>query len=153
MAIETFQYSYFIAAPPAQIYAHLSEPSNYIGLSPLVVQVDNIATGTDQEGRAVFTYESVEMFRFLGFIPYANRIKVATTLTQHDRQIVSVVDSPFSVHIQFIFDLQPQDGGTLLTETVTAHMPWVVRGFVVSQAKAVQKARAEILRSRMEKGG
>jgi ligand-binding SRPBCC domain-containing protein len=153
MAAETFQYSYFIVAPPARIYAHLSEPSNYTGLSPLIVQVDNIVTRTDPDGRGVFTYESVEMFRFFGFIPYANRLKVATTLTQPDRQIVSQVDSPFSVHVQFIFDLQPQDNGTLLTETITAHMPWIVRGFVVRQAKAVQRARAEILRSRMEKNG
>jgi hypothetical protein len=150
MATETFQHRYFIAAPPAKIYAHLADPHSYIGLSPLVVQVDNIATSTDDQGHTICRYQSVELFRFLGFIQYPNRINVTMTLTQPDGQIVSEVDSPFWVHVRFVFDFESADNGTWITETVTATMPGFVRGFVVGQAKSVQLARVRILKSRME---
>jgi hypothetical protein len=153
MATETFQHRYFIAASPVKIYAHLADPHSYIGLSPLVVQVDNITTSTDGQGHTVCHYQSVEMFRFLGFIRYPNRIHVTMTLTQPDAQLVSEVDSPFGIHVLFVFDFQAADGGTWITETVTARMLGLLRGFVVGQAKSVQLARSQILNSRMETAG
>ncbi len=150
MASETFQHRYFIPATPTHIYQHLSEPMNYIGLSPLVEQVDNIASHTDSQGRTVYTYQSVEVFHFLGFIRYPNRIRVKMILTRPDEQMVSEVDSPFNVHVLFEFDLESADGGTWIIETVTATMPVLIRGFVVQQAKAVQMARAEELKRRMQ---
>jgi ligand-binding SRPBCC domain-containing protein len=150
MATEIFEHRYYIAAPTPKIYAHMSDPRNYVGLSPLVVQVDNISYETDDQGRKVCWYESVELFRFLGFIHYRNRIRVKTTFTVPDGQIVSEVDSPFNIQVRFVFDFQPEDGGTLMRETVTASMPGLLRGFVIGQAKSVQWARARILAERME---
>ena len=42
MAHATFEYRYFIHTSAGQIYAHLAEPTNYIGLSPLVIAVRDI---------------------------------------------------------------------------------------------------------------
>ncbi len=150
MATATFEYRYFIAAPAARIYAHLADPNSYIGLSPLVVSVRDIAYSQDEAARQVCRYVSVERFRFLGFIPYDNHIRVTTTFTQPDVQMVSAVDSPFNVQIRFVFDLSPERDGTWVQETVSAEMPGLLRGFVVSQAQSVQRARAQILRTRME---
>lgn len=152
MAAQTFQHQYFINAPVDQIYAHLKQPESYIGLSPLIVSVTDVQQGHDEQGRETCSYVSVERFRFLGLIRYDNHIRVLTTFTQPERQIISDVDSPFNVQVEFTFDFLPQDKGTLVAETVKAAAPSFLMNFVVSQAKAVQLARARILKARMEAG-
>ncbi len=150
MAVATFAQRFFIAAPAERIYDHLAEPQNYVGLSPLVVEVRDLQTSRDPQGYEVQRYVSVERFNFLGFIRYDNLIRVTTTLTQPPAQLISEVDSPGWVHMQFIFDLQPDAEGTWIEETVTARMPLPLRGFVVSEATRVQQALARILTTRME---
>ncbi|HEX2621020.1 MAG TPA: hypothetical protein VHL11_12755 [Phototrophicaceae bacterium] len=154
MAVATWQYRYFIAAPAAQIYAHLVEPTSYIGLSPLVISVADITTGTDGDGRDFCRYVSVERFHFLKWITYDNPIRVTTTFTQPDREMISEVDSRPGVHVQFIFQFDPDStgttAGTWVKETITATTPSVLLNFTVSQAKAVQQARSGILKTRLE---
>jgi ligand-binding SRPBCC domain-containing protein len=149
MASASFHYRYFINAPASQIYAHLSEPNSYIGLSPLVTEVSHVTQLANAEVPAV-QYEAVETFHFLGFIRYPNRIKVRLVLTKPDAQMVHLVESIPNVRLRFTFDFQPGDGGTWIDENVTATMPLPLRGYVVSQAKSVQQARAHILKKRME---
>ena len=149
MAVETFAQRYFIPAPAERIYDHLAQPENYVGLSPLVVAVRDVQTSRDPQGREVQRYVSVERFHFLGFIRYDNLIRVTTTLTQPPAQLISEVDSPGWVHVQFVFDLQPDAEGTWIDETVTAQALPPLIGFVVAEAKRVQQARVGILMSRM----
>ena len=150
MASETFEYRYFVNAPASRIYEHLTQPENYVGLSPLIIAVSDVQRGTDDAGRAFVRYRSVERFHFLGFIRYDNILRVRMTFTQPDRQIVSDVDSPFSVKVRFTFDFEPGNGGTWIHETISAQMPGIVKGFVISEAKRVQLERERILRSRLE---
>ncbi len=150
MAVETFAQRFFIATPIERIYDHLAEPQNYVGLSPLVVAVRDVQTSRDARGREVQHYLSVERFHFLGFIRYDNLIRVTTTLTEPPAQLISEVDSPGWVHMQFVFDLQPDSEGTWIEETITARAPLLLRGYVVAEARRVQEALARILKTRME---
>jgi hypothetical protein len=150
MAAATFQHRYFINVSASKLYAYLSEPQNYVGLSPLVTAVSEAESSEDIEGQAVIHYEAIETFNFLGFMRYPNRIKVAMILTHIDKQMINLVEGIPNVRLKFIFDFQPEGSGTWVHESVTAHMPLLLRGFVVSQAKAVQQARGEILKERME---
>lgn len=150
MANAAFDYRYFVNAPVRKIYQHLVQPENYISLSPLVVAVTDVEQGTDSAGLAFFRYRSVERFHFLGLIRYDNILRVTMTLTQPNQQIVSDVDSPFSVKVRFTFDFQAGDGGTWIQETISAQMPLLVKRFVISEAKRVQLERARILKQRME---
>lgn len=151
MAAATFEYRYFINAPASTIYAHLAEPQNYIGLSPLVTEVSHVQQLQDTEDRTI-QYQAVETFHFLGFIRYPNRIKVRLILTKPNRQMIHLVESIPNVRLRFVFDFEPEGSGSWVNESVTAHMLLPLRGYVVSQAKAVQQARAQILKQRMETG-
>ncbi|HVU13797.1 MAG TPA: SRPBCC family protein [Phototrophicaceae bacterium] len=153
MAQETFATRWFIHAPAEDIYAHLADPNHYIGLSPLITAVSDVEQSVDAQGLTVYHYRSVEQFRFFGWLRYDNRLRVTMTLTRPNQQLVSDVDSPLNVHVRFTVDLEPGDGGTWLTETVSAQMPAIVRGYVVREAKWVQEERARILKARMETAG
>ncbi len=157
MATQTFQYAYLISAPAPQIYQHLSEPSNYMGLSPLVISVSDIQWGTNPQNQRFVSYKSVELFRFLGLITYHNPLDVVMTLTNPNHQIISDVKTGQNVTVRFVFDLHEQTDGTTVTETITATMPALLSGFVIKEAKSVQQNRAKVLKERMEnrnqKGG
>lgn len=150
MANAAFDYRYFVNAPVAKIYEHLAQPENYIGLSPLIVAVDQIVRGTDQNERVFVHYRSVERFKFLGYLRYDNILQVTMTFTQPNRQLVSDVDSPFGVKVRFTFDFEGENGGTWVHETITATMPGIVKGFVISEAKRVQLERERELKKRLE---
>jgi Polyketide cyclase / dehydrase and lipid transport len=150
MADRTFEYSYFIATPLDQLYAHLSEPESYASLSPIVGDMRNLQRGVNSEGQVYFTYDTVESLHFVGIIPYHNPIHVTITLTQPNQQLIASVIARFGVRMRFVFDFMAGDGGTTIRETVEAHTPRLVQTYVVAQAKAVQKARVGILKSRLE---
>lgn len=148
--VTTFHHTYFIQAAASKVYAHLAEPTNYIGLSPLLISLTDVQWDTNLQGQRFAQYKSVELFRFLGFIAYQNPLHVVMTLTIPGQQIVSDVQSTLNIRVIFTFDLRPEQAGTSVHETVTTHTPWLLKSFVVSQAKAVQQNRARVLASRME---
>jgi len=152
MANAAFDYRYFVNAPVAKIYDHLAQPENYIGLSPLVVAVDHIDHGTDENARSFVHYRSVERFKFLGFLRYDNILQVTMTFTQPNRQLVSDVDSSFGVKVRFTFDFEGENGGTWVHETINATMPGIFKGFTVSEARRVQLERERVLKKRLEQG-
>lgn len=149
-SVTTFQCTYFIRAAASNIYAHLSEPTNYIGLSPLLVSLTDVQWGTNLQGQRFAAYKSVELFRFFGLFSYQNPLDVVMTLTIPERQVVSDVQSTMKIRVNFTFDLQPKRGGTTICETVTVHSPALLKSFVIGQAKAVQQNRIRVLTSRME---
>jgi hypothetical protein len=152
MAAATFHYRYFINASTSKIYDYLSEPQSYIGLSPLVTEVSAVEHLNNTDAYTIIQYEAVETLHFFVFIRYPNRIIVRLMLTKPNQQMVHLVESIPNVRLRFTFDFQAEGSGTWVDEAVTATMPLPLRGYVVSQAKAVQQARGEILKERMENG-
>ena len=140
--IDRFSHSYAVAAPPAVVYAHLMDPHNYIGLSPLIVAVRDV-----EPVDGGFRYVSVERFRF-GPFRWDNPIRVTTTGTP-DRQVVSDVKSPGWVTLHSTVDLTPSPDGTAVVESIEVTMPLLLRSFVVGQARTVQRARATELARRL----
>ena len=149
-SVTTFQYTYRIQALAGKIYEHLAEPTNYMGLSPLLISLTDVHWDTNLQGQRFVQYQSVELFRFLGFLTYHNPLDVVMTLTTPSRQIVSEVQATQNVRVVFTFDLQPQGAATNVTETISVQSPLWAKRFVISQAKAVQQNRAQVLTSRME---
>lgn len=146
MSFDRFSLSFPVAAPAAKIYAHLMIPENYVGLSPLVVEVRNVHPTAD--GTA---YTAVERFRF-GPFKWDNLIKVVLIGSRPDAQVVSKVKSPGWVTLLATVDLvpEPDSDRTQVTETVELTTPWFLRSFALGQARSVQKERAAELARRFE---
>ncbi|MFI5613867.1 SRPBCC family protein [Amycolatopsis sp. NPDC051903] len=132
-----------VAAAPADVAAHLAEPANYVGLSPLVVAVRDVVREA-----GLTRYTAVERFRFLGFLRHDNRIAV-TIRTTGSTAVHGEVVSPGGVRMGYRFDLEPDGGGTRVTDTLRLHAPPGLLRFAASQARAVQLARAGVLADRL----
>ncbi|RMI30650.1 SRPBCC family protein [Nocardia stercoris] len=130
--------TFVVAAPVEAVYEHLARPENYIGLSPLVVAVENV-----QEG----SYVAVERFRFLG-LKYDNRIQVRFH-TAPGKAVWGDVDSPGRVHMDWRFDLTADPDGTHVDDELRLRTPFGLMAFASGQARKVQLARAEILADRL----
>ncbi|MCZ7419981.1 SRPBCC family protein [Verrucosispora sp. WMMA2121] len=138
-----------VAAPPEVVYAHLADPRSYIGLSPLIVAVDEVRHGHDAEGRAVAEYLAVERFRLVGPVRWDNRIRVRMVSTPPHGPLVSQVRSPGWVSLRAVVTLTAGSAGTRVHERVTADAPAPLRRFVAGEARRVAAYRAAELTRRM----
>lgn len=149
MATATFQHEYSIQAHVKKVYAHLAEPTNYIGLSPQLVSLADIEWGINLDRQRFVRYWSVEVFQFFRLIKYTNQLDVVMTLTVPNRQIVSEVHSGFDTRIVIEFNLQPHQNSTQVIEVISLHTPALLRSFFIRQARAVQQNRERVLRNRL----
>jgi len=152
MPTEEFRDTFRVVAPPALVFAHLTDPHSYIGLSPLVVAVRDVHPTLDGQGREAVAYVAVERFRF-GPVKWDNPIRVTLTGVGPHEQVISAVVSPGGVRLRLVVDLVADGDGTAVTESGELHAPWPLRRFALGQAKAVQRKRAAELARRMALAG
>ena len=114
-------HSYDIAATPAAVLAHLADPENYVGLSPLLVDVRDVRC----EG-GVTHYVAIERFRFLGLVRHDNVIQVSLRTEDarlpDEATISGEVVSPGGVRMDYRFAVTARgDGGSLVADRLRLH--------------------------------
>jgi hypothetical protein len=145
MPSAALSHTFRVAAPPEAVIAHLTEPANYVGLSPLVVAVRDIRRAED-----VTHFVAVERFRFLRVLRHDSLIKVSLVAAADG--ISGDVHSPGGVRLTYRFAITPDDGHpktSVVIDTLRLHTPPGLLRFAASQARAVQLARARILGERL----
>ncbi|GGJ44302.1 SRPBCC family protein [Streptomyces brasiliensis] len=142
------KHTFQIAASPEEVFAHLAEPSHYVGLSPLVVAVRDVR----RSGGTVH-YTAVERFRFLGVLRHDNVIDVTLAAVReglpYSAEISGDVRSPGRVRMNYRFAIESHAAGSVVTDTLHLHTPPGLLRFAASRAGAVQRARARILTTRL----
>jgi hypothetical protein len=144
--------SYDIAATPAAVLAHLADPENYIGLSPLLVDVRDVRC----EG-GVTHYVAVERFRFLGLVRHDNVIQVSLRTEDarlpDEATVSGEVVSPGGVRMDYRFALTARDGGgSLVVDRLRLRAPFGLLRFAAGKAGAVQAERGRVLARRLGRG-
>ncbi len=130
--------AFTVPVPAEAVYEHLIRPENYIGLSPLVVAVE------DAQGDS---YVAVERFTALG-LKYDNRIRVSLLGTP-GKAVWGEVHSPGGVRMGYRFDLTATPQGTRVDDELRLRTPFGLMTFASGQARKVQSARATILTDRL----
>jgi hypothetical protein len=148
--IRTLRFSIHIARPVAEVYAHLANPQNFLGLQPLLIDMSPISA-TVENGLNVRSYETVEAFRIGERVVYRNRIRVKLTLTHPPEQIDTLVYSPGGVTLNVQYLFAPENDDTRLTEIMEVQMPRLLAGFVVHQATQAQNTVMQRLKARLER--
>jgi hypothetical protein len=141
--------SYDIAAAPAAVLAHLADPQNYIGLSPLLVDVRDVRR---EDG--VTHYAAVERFRFLGLVRHDNVIRVTLrtedTRLPYEAVVGGEVVSPGGVRMDYRFTITARgDGGSRVVDVLHLHTPFGLLRFAAGKAGAVQAERGRVLARRL----
>jgi hypothetical protein len=140
-------HTFTITASSETVFAHLADPANYVGLSPLVVAVRDIRRAGD-----TVHYRAVERFQILGKLSYDNVIAVTLVARRNDvphAEITGDVHSPGGVRMAYRFSIAPDGHGAAVTDTLWLRAPLGLRRFASSRARAVQLARARILTQRL----
>ncbi|MEW1569837.1 SRPBCC family protein [Streptomyces sp. NPDC093509] len=132
-----------LPASPEEVFSHLADPNNHVGLSPLVVAVDNIRRESDK-----VHFTATERFT-LGPLRYNNVI--AVTMGLGAETISGEVVSPGGVRLTYGYRVDAAPGGTKLVDHYRLSAPFGLLRFSVSQAKKVQAARSLELLQRFEK--
>lgn len=138
----------YIDVPVATVYDHLSEPRNFLGLQPLLVEMSPVQR-TVEDGLSVVTYETVEAFR-LWKLTYHNRIQVRMVMAEPNVRLETAVNAKLNVHLDVVYRFAEENGGTRLRETMEIHAPRLMMGFVYSQALAAQRQTLKALKQRLE---
>jgi len=148
-----FEKSTWIGAKPAAVFAHLSEPSAFLGLQPLLVELHETGRGRDAQGRPTRRFETVERLYLAGVVPFRNRIEGVLTLASDGEAIeVTVRSRPRLVlHSHYRFD--PEAAGTRVTEAVAIECPRPLAGPVRRQAERAHERLLAALKERLEGTG
>lgn len=153
MAVAHLAHSWRVDSPPETVFAHLTEPQHYIGLSPLVVEVRDVRRGADEQGEPVTDYVAVERFRFLKVLRWDNLIRVRMRVLEPGTALRQSVVSPGGVRLEWTVRLTPDGDGTTVDDQMEITMAAPMRGFVTGQARGVQLHRAGELARRMARHG
>lgn len=161
MASRVFTHAFTVGASPADVVAHLADPENYLGLSPLIVAVRDVHPVAGRAG--VTGYTAVERFTVAG-LHYDNLIAVTlgaddpapgAVSHRHQRIVSGDVVSPGGVQLSYRYTIEPAaatDTASRVTDTITVHAPFGLLRFASGQARSVQLSRAVILAQRLGDG-
>lgn len=151
--MRTFEQHIFIDRRKDEIYDHLSEPSNMIGLQPLLTTRDVMKEQMDENGISLRPFYTVEVFRWAGIPLMRNRIYSVIHLTKPKDELELHVFSKPDIKIVFKYPLvQYNDLRTHITQTINfEQVSKLLEGFVFDQAVKAQRALLTKLKVRLEK--
>lgn len=151
--MKVYELNIFIDRNRDEVYDHLSEPINMIGLQPLLTEIDVLKGKTDANGVSLRPFDTVETFRLLGLPIYRNRIHFVIHLTKPKEEMEFHVYSKPNIEIIFKYKLQASNfHRTQITQTMQfVKVGKLLEGFVMDQAKQAQRALLSNLKVRLEK--
>lgn len=151
--MRTFEQHIFIDRRKDEIYDHLSEPINMIGLQPLLTTLDVMKEQMDENGISLRPFYTVEAFRWAGIPLMRNRIYSVIHLTKPRDELVFHVFSKPNIKIVFKYTLvQYNDLRTHITQTINfEQVSKLLEGFVFDLAVKAQRALLTNLKVRLEK--
>ena len=151
--MKTFELNIFIDCERGEIYNHLSEPINMVGLQPLLTEIDVLKAKTDENGVSLRPFYTVETFRLLGLPVFRNRIYSVIHLTKPKEELEFHVYSKPGIEIIFTYKFrQFNDKRTQVTQTVQfVKLNKLLEVFVINQAKHAQRVLLSNLKVRLEK--
>ncbi len=80
--MQTFELNIFIDRPRTEVYNHLSEPINMIGLTPFMTSIDILKEQTDGEGTVLRPFYTMQTYKFLGLPVRKDRLYWVIHLTK-----------------------------------------------------------------------
>ena len=151
--MRTFELNIFIDRPRVEVYNHIAEPINMIGLQPYLTSLDVLKEQRDANGIVLRSFYFVETHRWLGLPLRNNRVYCVIHLTQPHSELEFHVfrkpDTQIVYHYQF---QESEEGRTHLTQKFRFEkVSRLLENRVFEQANQTQRALLTNLKVRLEK--
>ncbi|HEU0294818.1 MAG TPA: SRPBCC family protein [Anaerolineales bacterium] len=148
----TFELNVFIDCPRGEVYDHISNPINMIGLQPNLTTIDVLKEQKDEKGIILRPFHTVQTFRWAGLPIYRNRLYSVIHLTKPKEELEFHVHGKPNIYIIFNYALtQDNDKRTHIKQTVDfVQVNKILEGFVAKQANQSQRAVLSNLKVRLE---
>lgn len=142
----------FINRPPQEVYQHVAEPINMIGLQPLLTTLDVLKEQTDANGIILRPFNMLITYRWLGLPILRNRVYVVLHLTKPFHELELHVFSRPGIRVIFEYRFQEtEEGHTHLIQTLRfERVNPLFKAIVLSQANQTQRALLANLKVRLE---
>jgi len=151
--MRTFEQNIFIDRPRLEVYNHIAEPINMIGLQPYLTTIDILKEQRNAEGLVLRPFYTVETIRWLGLPVRRNRIYWVIHLTKPHSELEFHVYRNSNTEIVLDFLIQEsEEGRTHLTQRFRFEKVGRLQGNrVFNQAVKTQRAFLTNLKVRLEK--
>jgi ligand-binding SRPBCC domain-containing protein len=152
--MRTFELNIFIDRPCNEVYDHISEPINMIGLQPLLTTIDILKEQKDANQVVLRPFYMVETYRWLGLPIWRSRVYSVIHLTRPGQELELHVFRNPGINIVFRYFFNESDEGNrthLIQRVSFEKVNKLMENFVFNQAITAQRALLTNLKVRLEK--
>jgi hypothetical protein len=151
--MQTFELNVFIDCPRSEVYDHLSNPINMIGLQPHLTTMDVLKEQKSESGITQRPFYTVQTFRWAGLPIYRNRLYSVIHLTKPGEELEIHIYSKPGIYIIFKYAFtEDSSKRTQVKQTVgLVQVSKILENIVVNQANQAQRALLSNLKVRLEK--
>lgn len=151
--MRSFELNIFIARPQGEVYDHLAEPINMIGLQPLMTTIDILKEQRNTDGVMLRPFYMVETYRWTGLPILRSRVYSVMYLTKPGEELELYIYRKPGINIVYKFEFrQDEEERTHLIQKVNfERVNKLIENFVFNQAIKAQRALLTNLKVRLEK--
>jgi len=151
--MRTFELNIFIDRPRSEVYNHLSEPINMIGLTPNMTSIDVLKEQKDADGIVLRPFYTMQTYKWLGLPVRKDRVYWVIHLTQPNSELEFHVFQSRNTQIVFHYIFQEsEEWRTHLIQRVRFEkVSKLLENRVFNEAIATQRALLTNLKIRLEK--
>lgn len=151
--MSAFELNIFIDRPRNEVYDHVSEPINMIGLQPYLTTIDILKEQKDANGILLRPFYMVETYHWLGLPVFRSRVYIVIHLTNPKKELMIRQYNKPGIQIAYLYEFhQIEEGRTHLTQK--ANFEKVSNLFenpVFNRANKAQRGLLTNLKVRLEK--
>jgi hypothetical protein len=150
--MRSFELNIFINRPRREVYDHIAQPINLIGLQPMLTTIDILKEQKDGNGITLRPLYMLMTYRWMGLPVLRNRVYMVMHLTQPHKELEFHVFSKPGIQIVFQYLLQEtEEGQTHLIQKVRFdRVSKLFESIVFKQASQTQRALLANLKVRLE---
>ena len=151
--MRTFELNIFIDRPRNEVYDHVSEPINMIGLLPRLTSIDILKEQKDAKGIVLRPFYTLEILRWAGIPVFRNRVYTVIHLTRPREEMEFHVFGKPNIKIIFRYFFNEDDEKrTHVIQRVTFEkVGKLLENFVFEHALTAQRGFLTNLKVRIEK--
>jgi hypothetical protein len=150
--MRSFELNIFIDRPQREVYDHIAEPINMIGLQPFLSTIDILKEQKNGNGVILRPFYMLVTYRWLGFPVLKNRVYSVMHLTKPRSEMEFRIFSKPGIQLVFHYLFQEtEEGRTHLIQKVRfERVNKLLEGLVFKQASQTQRALLANLKVRLE---